>query len=480
MSRAGRGPHAGSVRSNVLVITDDAIGTRMAGPAIRAWNIAEVLGAQHDVVLASTVRAEGTAPGFTIADGSAEKLHALAIGRDVLVLQGFTLRKHPWLAHLGARLVIDLYDPMHLEMLEGGQYHSPAEQAFMLSGGLDALRVQIEHGDYFLCATERQRDLWLGHMSALGRVNFASYAQDRTLRKLIDIAPFGIPDTPPAVGAGAIKGVVPGIDVGDQVLLWAGGVYNWFDPVTLIAAVAELVPELPRLRLVFMGTKHPSVEDLSTVVLGQAQELARARGLLDTHVFFLEGWVRYDERARYLTDADIGVSTHFLHVETAYSFRTRMLDYLWAGLPIVCSEGDEFASLVVRHGLGRVVPTEDVPALATALRELLTDPAALASAGSAVRSLAPSFRWRTVLTPLVRYCRDPWPAADDGSSQRPAGRFSAMGAKWDNRIDHINIYRDPAARRRVFQNGRWKVILRRIAGGVLGRLTRPVRALVRR
>ena len=439
-----------------------------------------MLADEHDVVLASTVRATGTAPTFRVCDGSAEKLHALAVGTDVLVLQGFTLRNNPWLAHLGARLVIDLYDPMHLEMLEGGQYHPAAEQAFMLSGGLDAIRVQMEHGDYFLCATERQRDLWLGHLSALGRVNFASYEQDHTLRKLIDIAPFGIPGEPPVAGPGAIRGVVPGIDVGDQVLLWAGGVYNWFDPVTLIEAVAELVPGLPRLRLVFMGTKHPSVEDLSTVVLGQAQEVARSRGLLGTHVFFLEGWVPYEERSRYLTDADIGVSTHFLHVETAYSFRTRMLDYLWAGLPIVCSEGDEFASLVTPSGLGRVVPTQDVPALAGALRELLTDPAALASAAAAVRTLAPSFRWRTVLAPLVSYCRDPWSAADDGRSQRPAGRFSAMGARWDNRIDHVNIYRDPAARRRVFQNGRWKVIARRIVRRTLGRLVRPVRALVRR
>ena len=51
-----------------------------------------------------------------------------------------------------------------------------------LTRGLDALRVQFDRGDFFLCASERQRDLWLGHMSALGRVNFATYAQDNTLR----------------------------------------------------------------------------------------------------------------------------------------------------------------------------------------------------------------------------------------------------------------------------------------------------------
>ena len=40
----------------------------------------------------------------------------------------------------------------------------------------------------------------------------------------------------------------------------------------------------------------------------------------------------------YLTEADAGVSTHHEHIETTYSFRTRILDYLWASLPIVATD----------------------------------------------------------------------------------------------------------------------------------------------
>jgi hypothetical protein len=49
-------------------------------------------------------------------------------------------------------------------------------------------------------------------------------------------------------------------------------------------------------------------------------------------VVFHEQWVPYDERVDWLTDADIGVSLHRHHLETELSFRTRVLDYLWAGL----------------------------------------------------------------------------------------------------------------------------------------------------
>ena len=398
-------------RQKILVITDDAVGKQMAGPAIRAWHIADILADEHEVRLASTRRAEASSPRFAVCDGSDSMLPGLTKGMDIILTQGFTLKFRPWLAHTGALMVVDLYDPIHLETLEGEAEQSTAEHSRRLDGALDALRIQLTVGDFFICASERQRDLWLGHLSALGRINLATYRQDSTLRKLIDIAPFGIDPTPPPVRP-AIKNVIAGIDADDTVLLWAGGVYNWFDPVTLVDAVGDLMPTHPRLRLVFMGTKHPSLDDLSTRALRAAIDLAAARGLLDRAVFFQEGWVPYDQRGSYLTDADIGVSTHFLHAETAFSFRTRMLDYLWAGLPIICTEGDEFARLIDIEGLGRVVPAVDRTSLREAIAALVDDPVARAEAALRVAEVAPRYHWSNALRPLVDYCRDPWRAAD--------------------------------------------------------------------
>lgn len=464
-------------RQKILVVTDDALGEKMAGPAIRAWNIAEVLARQHDVRLASTLRAEASSPDFAVCDGSPENLPGIAAGMDVIVTQGFTLFYRPWLADVGAKMVVDLYDPIHLETLEGeagepGSVLSPSEADALhqrrVDGCISALQVQIEVGDFFLCASERQRDLWLGHLSALGRVNVKTYRQDTSLRTLIDVAPFGIAETPPGNGP-AIKGVVDGIAEGDTVLLWAGGVYNWFDPVTLVNAVGDLVDTHPRLRLFFMGTKHPSLDDISTTVLRQAIAVAQSRDLLGTHVFFREGWVPYDRRGDFLTDADIGVSTHFLHVETAFSFRTRMLDYLWAGLPIVCTEGDEFARLVQTDGLGRVVKANDTGGLATALRELLDDPAAMTAARNAVQLTAPQFHWRRALQPLVDYCAAPYLAADKGSGHRPIGRGAAWGGRFDRQLAHVREY--------ISVNG-WGRLVRRGAQRVVGRAVRPVRRLI--
>ena len=65
-----------------------------------------------------------------------------------------------------------------------------------------------------------------------------------------------------------------------------------------------------------------------------------------------------------LLEADVGVSTHFEHVETAFSYRTRILDYLWAGLPIIATQGDSLSRLVNQHDLGITVPAEDTDACA--------------------------------------------------------------------------------------------------------------------
>jgi hypothetical protein len=129
-------------------------------------------------------------------------------------------------------------------------------------------------------------------------------------------------------------------------------------------------------------------------------------------VFFNNGWVPYAERADYLLDADLGVSTHFHHVETAFSFRTRILDYLWASLPIVATDGDTFAAFITGHGLGATVPPEDVDALERALETYLYDDDAVARARANVRDFAQQFAWSTVLAPLVQFCRFPRRAAD--------------------------------------------------------------------
>ena len=407
---------AGS-RRRVLIITGDPIAPAMAGPGIRACELARVLSDHADVRVASLTNVEPIEVPFEVVSAHRSKLIPHVNWADVVVVQGFVMALNPWIAKTDKVIVADLYDPMHFEHLEDAKHTSGVTADRDVSNTIAALTGQIRRADFFMCASEKQRDMWLGHLAAVGRVNPFTYSSDDTLRSLIDVVPFGISDQPCAASQPGIKGVVPGISSKDKVVLWGGGIYNWFDPLTLIHAVAAVASKHKNVRLFFMGVAHPNPDVAAFDMVPRARQLSDDLGLTAKHVFFNEKWVPYARRADYLADADLGVSTHFEHVETAFSFRTRILDYLWAGLPVVSTEGDAFSALLSNSGAGVVVPYQDVDALAAALESMLfTDAGPRAAKASA--KLAQSFRWSSVAHPLVQFALTGGRAADAGHGLR--------------------------------------------------------------
>ncbi|MET4639078.1 glycosyltransferase family 4 protein [Mycetocola sp. 2940] len=400
-------------RSRVLILTPDVISRQMAGPAIRAFEMARALDSTADVRLVSTQRTEPIGAPFPVHHASDSELREHADWADVVIFQGHILDSHPWLTDPRYVLVADIYDPMHLEVLEQAKAEKFEDRVWISAHTAEVLNVQIERADYMLCASEKQRDFWLGQLAAMNRINPLTYDDDVSLRTLLDVVPFGLPDERPVQRVHGIKGAVPGIRESDKVILWGGGLYNWFDPLTLLRAVAGLSEEHSDLRLFFLGGKHPNANVPAMRMAAEARSLADELGLLGSVVFFHEEWVPYESRADFLLDADVGVSTHFNHLETAFSFRTRILDYLWAGLPIVSTTGDTFAGLVEREGLGLVVPPEDVDALQRALVQVLYDDDSRMLMTERVARTAAAMTWTSVLQPLVAFCTSPRKAPDN-------------------------------------------------------------------
>ncbi len=396
----------------IVVATPDTVTAKMAGPAIRAWQIAKALSADHEVQLVTTTLADLPSSPFPVEAVDDRGLADVERWCDVLVFQGWLVHNRPFLLESDKILVADVYDPLHLEQLEQGRDEGRRGRLLAVQSATAVLNEQLLRGDFFLCASEKQRDFWLGQLSALGRVNPLTYDEDPTLRSLISVVPFGVPEVPPVRSRPAIKGVVPGIGPDDKVVLWGGGIYNWFDPLTLLRAVDRLRARRPDVRLFFLGLRHPNPDIPEMRMALAARELSDRLGLTGTHVFFNEGWVDYDDRQNYLLDADIGVSTHLDHIETAMSFRTRILDYLWASLPTVATGGDALAELIEGRRMGLTVPAGDVDALEAGLRRLLDDDGLRARLGANAGAAAAELTWDRVLAPLVEFCRAPRRAPD--------------------------------------------------------------------
>jgi glycosyltransferase involved in cell wall biosynthesis len=415
--------------TDVLVLANEHVNRRMAGPSIRSFEFARVLSAHgHRVTLASPFPSDLPPQAFAVTTYDADSLAALVAAHQVVLLQGWVMDRFPMLREAHARLVIDLYDPFPLEVLILFGQEAMEKRLESQRHAIGAVTDQIRDGDLFLCASEKQRDYWLGWMTAAGRVNPHTHQQDPTLRTLIDVVPFGVPAEPPARRRHAIRGVIDGIGDADLVVLWGGGIYNWFDPVTLIRGVGIAARSLTRLRLVFMSTGHPNPEIQTMWTQVEARRVATELGLIGTHVFFHESWVAYEDRADWLLDADIGVSTHFDHVETRFSFRTRILDYFWAGLPVICTAGDTLADDIQRLDIGVTVTPESPEAVAAALLALGEDEPRRRECGRHAAAHAAALTWPAVASPLRRFCADPRRAADRASGMpRQPVAFSRTG-----------------------------------------------------
>jgi glycosyltransferase involved in cell wall biosynthesis len=388
----------------VLVVSNDHVGTQMAGPGIRSYHFAKELSKHFSVTLAVPDAPDIALDGVelvTVQPTDARALTMFALEHDAVVSQRLPVNTALRLAASTIRVVYDLYAPVPLELLALQSNVAPSlDMRLHERHERRVLETALATGDAFICASDRQRDLWLGWLGALGRLDATRYAHDASFRGLIDVVPFGIDDVSVERGH-VLRGVMPGIEPEAKVLLWAGGLWNWLDPLTIIRAVASLGRLRDDVRLVFLGTQRPNPTIRRMSMTDRAIRLADELGVRNKLVFFNEGWVPYAQRGAWLAEADIGVSAHFADIETRFAFRTRLLDYLWAGLPIVTTEGDVLSDLVKERRLGRTVGVRDVDGWHQALGDLLEDEAERTEIRGRVADEREQFRWSRVTEPLV-------------------------------------------------------------------------------
>jgi len=402
--------------SRVLVVSAEPLGELMAGPAIRAFELANALSAANEVsVSAPGLTAAQVGDRMTAVDAGFEDYDALdaAIGSaEIVVAQALPTRLLARLPQSGARLVADLYNPTVFEVLEAGREKAPKARGRQQRSVARSAGAMLAAASRVMCASESQRDLWLGMLAALDRIPIAAYDRDPSMRSFIDVVPFGVPGEPPPEPAGdPIREMFPSIGAGEIVLLWGGGVWNWLDAQTAIDAVLEVDGRRdgrPPVHLVFMGLGRPGDSGIDAMqATGAMLGHLRATGQEGRRIHVNHGWVPYRERGDWLAAADAALSAHHDHLESRFAYRTRMLDAIWAGLPAVATRGDELAASVEREAIGTVAPPGDSASLAEAIELLVDDPAAMETARRNASALAERLRWQRCAEPLLEWCREP-------------------------------------------------------------------------
>ncbi|MEA2625805.1 MAG: hypothetical protein QOD06_1850 [Candidatus Binatota bacterium] len=395
----------------VLLLTTDPVGAQMSGSAIRAFEVARALAAAgHLPTLAAPGRADGVAAAFTVArfdrENARRTVGGLLRSTDVVVSPLHGLVEMPFLSRARVPLVIDLYDPSLFEILE-------AARDLPLAARRRRVRVEtaiwnhvLRRGDFFLCASERQRDFVLGALAANGRFVPSGDGRDPSLRALVDVMSYGIPEAPSAPrseGRPVLRGVHAAIRPHDTVVVWGGSTWPWLDAPTAVRAIAAIAKGRDDVHLVFGSTDLPASVPPDRAAAEGVRAVADGLRMTGRHVHFLEGWLGGEDWSRLLAECDAGISTHRRHLESRFAYRLRIVSCLGAGLPVICTEGDVLAELVGRHGLGVVVPELDVAAVAGAIVRI-ADPEFRAACRARIAEVRPLLSWHLAARPLVEFC----------------------------------------------------------------------------
>lgn len=412
--------------TRLLIISHDVVGERMAGPGIRYLRLAQVLASHVDVVLAIPHESPSDTEGQTVTMVRYRRrdwasIEPLVRKASIVICPSDIVSDFPHLAQSHTFLVVDGYDPLLAEWLALSSEADPETQQVRWWDRMCQLNQQYLSGDFYICATERQRDWWLGLLEASGRINPWTFRDDPTLRRLVAVVPYGLPEAPPLRSQPVLKGAWPGIGNDDRIILWGGGLWPWLDPLTAVQALARLWAIRQDVRLVFPGTAHPNpwMRRMPTLI-DAARQAAQEAGLLDVAVFFTD-WLPYNDWPNVLLESDVALALALDTLETRLAFRSRVLEYIWAGLPIITTRGDATSDLVARYQLGEVVGFQDPPGVASAIDRLLEIPRQVWGLRS--EQVRRDYTWERVAQPLIEYCLHPWRAADkealDGQTGPP-------------------------------------------------------------
>lgn len=330
----------------ILLITDDLIGTQMAGVGIRYFELAKTLAeADFEVILA----AKFIEPGFKVKEFKLILLkELLENGKDFeqaqiiitpnisrrLILKAiwqkwfdFACPERSRRAHHKKILIFDLYGMAILES------QTRAAQKNLES----SFKLKLLAGDHFLIANSRQQDFWTGFLTNLGRTRGGEPAD-----KWFTILPTGSDTT--RFQSSANK----------PWLVWGGGVWSWLDILTPIKGMAEVVKKIPQARLIILGSQPPGPYQFA--LKNELQKLKELLKNLDLekNIIFENRWLSYKKRLIFLAAKGAGIVSAPFNLETRFAHRTRTVDYLAAGLPVLASRGDYLSEVVHNKKLGLV------------------------------------------------------------------------------------------------------------------------------
>ena len=280
-------------------------------------------------------------------------------------------------------VVIDLHGSRLLETALLGTPIPPDHKVRILS-----------RADCLLSAALRQRSYYTGWLVQAGRVPEEEH--------FIRYVPVSLaPELPEHVHPAPEEDRTPHLVSG-------GGWFPWQDQSAAVLAACREVTARDRGRIEIFGTPHESarasreekaIRDLYRQVQALAGRSPRIRA---------RGYVGRDALVEIYRGASVALEAMRYNLERELAFTTRTIEYLWCGLPVLYNNYGEVSEHIREYDAGWTVDPEDGAAVAAALDEIFSDPAAVRrKSANAQRLVRDRFTWDKTVLPLLDFLRHP-------------------------------------------------------------------------
>ena len=366
------------------------------GPAMRVWGIAKALQKRgHNITIA--VKNKEKKETF-------QKVEVIPLNPDLLKkIENYDVAfVHPWfndsdyLKKLSQiPLIVDLYAPYLIEHLyydynqkKDGEYRYADDIWF-------STLAPIQYGDYFICASERQKKYYLGILAACGRLNPKNVNSE-----LIDVVPFGVSKNFKLENKKVLK---KKIQKNKKIILWMSAFYNWLNPVK----TAKIMKELNKINkdyvLAVVGAKSPFVHySMYEKNYEKFTSYVKKNKLKNIYMF---DWLDSEDIASVYNESDLFIVTYENSLETLLSYRVRMMNALMGKLPVISEKGDVVSEMIEKNNLGLIFDNKSPKEIAEKISNLQKSD--IKKIKNNIKKFLPYHYWEKIIDPIDNFCKNP-------------------------------------------------------------------------
>jgi glycosyltransferase involved in cell wall biosynthesis len=300
---------------------------------------------------------------------------------------------------------MDIYGD-YLTIIQASRYRGQTNRG--ISTAIAFMHRVLQKGDVFSVCSTTQSHALVGELAMAGRLNFRTFGYQFT--RII------LPGSPPAIdmkngnGQRVLMRRRLGLSDDTFLVLWCGGYNTWTDIKTLFSGLIWAIEREPKVHFLSIGA---STYNSPNNVYAQFLKLIEQSHYRDH--FHMLGWRPWEEINDFYFGSDVGINIDALHYETIYGTRTRLVEMISAGLPVITTLGTELSSMLGEGKIAYTFEIGDSVELGKNILKLARNPEIRQQMSSNAYSFAQNdLSFSNTTIPVREWIQSPYPAPDKG------------------------------------------------------------------